>query len=261
MKRKISSVFVLLFLAFSFLSLASEAGAIDDQIGISDKKLFDGGFAGMAVVYSQQPYSGIDDKLMGIPFISLEYERAFIKGTTLGYYFSPKNKALRFAIVSSVNFAGYDAEDSDDLKGMEDRDWGIDGGMKIDWKTGYCNFNLDILSDVSFKSEGQMAKLSVSKNFFKNAFVPRFGIIWQSADRVDYYYGVRENEVTPKRGYYSPDSDVEYFFGVRSGFLLTDNLSLMADVQANFLGKEAKDSPIVDKNCLLKYMFGISYRF
>ena len=234
---------------------------VNNTVTTLDKNLEDGSMIGLGVSYPERPYKGMDNDAVVMPLVIAEYKQFFMNAVVMGYYFNKPTEALRFGIIGAPYFGGYHSSDSSDLAGMEDRDMGFDSGVRMNWKNSFFNLNVDALTDISGTSEGQQVNVGVSKVFFHGFLKPKAGIIWQSAESVDYYYGVKAGEATGARSEYSPHSELEYFLGLRMGIPLGEKWAIVSDVQANFLGSEVKDSPIVDESALMRYTLGMVYRF
>lgn len=221
----------------------------------------EGSLLGAGVMLSESPYKGVDDEVSFVPVMILEEKRFFVEGTSFGYYFNDSSSPLRWALLGSLRLQGYDADDGSDLDGMRDRDRAFDGGLKVSWKNSVADLSLAAVADLSGTHEGQEVRLSASREFFKGGIKPRVGVSWQSEDLAGYYYGVNADEARPGRTAYAPGDDIEYSAGVRVGVPLGKRWALFADVGCTFLGGEAKDSPIVADDKLMRYMAGAAYRF
>src|SRR5512140_3154130 len=84
--------------------------------------------------------------------------------------------------------------------------------IKFQWRTPERYFvYMDYHHDVGFVSSGDGADLLLSRSFiFRQALfdhdcmlVPAIGIRWDNDLRVDYYYGVRQEEATADRPAYA----------------------------------------------------------
>jgi len=220
-----------------------------------------GSLMGAGAMMIESPYKGVDDDVYPVPVLIFESRRFFADKTVFGYYFNDKSNPVRWAVIGSLRLQGYEVDDSSDLTGMQDRDWAFDGGLRISWKNEIINMILEGVTDVSGTHEGQELRVTIEKELFKGFLTPKAGIKWQSDDLVDYYYGVKPNEVRAGRVAYAADDGLEYMIGVTIGVPLGEKWAAFGDIQCSFLGDEGKDSPIVGKDKLMRYVAGAVYRF
>ncbi|HOW43476.1 MAG TPA: MipA/OmpV family protein [Candidatus Omnitrophota bacterium] len=226
-----------------------------------EEKLDDGSLLGAGVMMIESPYKGVDDDVYPVPVLIFESQRFFVDKTVAGYYFNDKSHALRWAVIGSVRLQGYEADDSSDLNGMQDRDGALDGGLRMIWKNRIVEMILEGVTDVSGAHQGQELRLSVCKELFEGFLTPKASIKWQSDDLADYYYGVRPNEARAGRVEYSADADFEYTAGITVGLPLGKKWALFGDIECAFLGDEAEDSPVVGQDTRMRYVMGVVYRF
>lgn len=230
-------------------------------IGWANELLDNGSLAGLGVLIGESPYRGVDDQVYPVPVLILEARQFFADKTVFGYYFNDKTDPVRWAVIGSVRLQGYEARDSSDLNGMQDRDWALDGGLRISWKNAIADMILEAVTDVSGTHEGQELRVSVAKELFEGFLSPKAGIKWQSDDLADYYYGIKPNEATAKRGEYTAGDELEYMAGITIGIPLGEKWVLFGDIECTFLGDEVENSPIVGDDALMRYVAGAVYRF
>jgi len=140
-----------------------------------------------------------------------ENEDFFIRGNKAGKKWEGIVSELDLYI--APRFMGYDDDDSDELSGMEDRDYSLDVGVQFHWKfqdLEGLSLSTSFAGDALGENEGLEATAELAYFMdFKPLFIkPSIGVQWQSENMVDYYYGVMSSEVTASRGQYSPDSAV-----------------------------------------------------
>jgi outer membrane protein len=90
---------------------------------------------------------------------------------------------------------------------------------------------------------------------------PRVGAVWLSTDSADYYYGVRPEEARPDRPAYEPGSTVNLTAGLFAFAPVTRRWVFQGFVEAERLGGDLRDSPIVDQDLGWTAFSGLSYRF
>jgi MipA family protein len=230
-------------------------------IGWGSELIEEGSLMGLGAMVLESPYRGVDDAVYPVPVLVFESRQFFVDKTVLGYYFNDKSNPVRWGVIGSLRLQGYDADDSGDLDGMQDRDMAFDGGLRISWKNPIIDMILEGVTDVSGTHEGQELRLTVTKELFGGFLTPKAGIKWLSDDLADYYYGVKADEAKAGRLEYSAGNDLEYMVGATIGIPLGEKWALFGDIQCSFLGNEAQDSPIVGDDALMRYVMGVVYRF
>jgi outer membrane protein len=231
------------------------------EIGFANDLIDDGSLMGAGAMMIESPYKGVDDGVYPVPVLIFESKQFFVDKTVAGYYFNDKTSSVRWAVIGSLRMQGYEADDSSDLDGMQDRDMAFDGGLRISWKNEIIYMILEGVTDLSGTHQGQELRLTIEKELLRGFLTPKAGIKWQSDDLTDYYYGVKPNEVRAGRVAYAADDDLEYMVGVTIGVPLGEKWAAFGDIQCSFLEDEGKDSPIVGKDKLMRYVMGVVYRF
>jgi outer membrane protein len=87
------------------------------------------------------------------------------------------------------------------------------------------------------------------------------GVTWESADFVDYYYGVRPGEATAERPAFDGDAATNRFVGLASRYRLTKRLGLFALVRHTWLDDTITASPIVDTDNDYSGVLAVTYAF
>ncbi|WMD22152.1 MipA/OmpV family protein [Achromobacter seleniivolatilans] len=211
---------------------------------------------------SRPAYKGADTKGFGLPIITYDSERFHFAGTTADWKFAGTNQ-LSFSLRTRYALGdGYDEDDADILDGMKKRKAGIWLGGAVNWKTSLATVSLEVLKDVS-ASKGLQANLGIERNFTAGRFVftPRAAVLWGNSKYQDYYFGVTSAEATPRRAQYNADATTNFQLGLRTTYLFNKHHSMFVDVGATFLGKEIKDSPLVERSVIPGVVAGYMYRF
>jgi len=219
--------------------------------------------AGLGVGTIREPYQGVDDETIGIPILFLENRWLSIGGPGVD---------LKLPLASPIAFrlraryeprAGYEADDSPALSGMEERKPGVWVGAAALWHSEIVDVGADWLVDASGYSEGQRATVSLQRRFPFGAFsaTPRIEGIWLDRKNVNYYYGVATQEARAGRPFYDADSTVNTRFGVRFDYRPEARHVLFLDLSATQLGAEIADSPIVEQSSYSSVFLGYVYMF
>lgn len=223
---------------------------------------------GVAAVTTQKPYAGIDRDNRGLPLVYFEnrYVRLFgprvdLKLPSLDVGSSQK---VDFSLVARYEDNGYESDDAPILSGMAERKGGLWAGGKVTWRNPVADVSAELLGDASGHSKGQRATLQVERTFRLGEQVtlaPRVSASLLSAKYVDYYYGVRDNEVRADRPAYIGDSAVNAELGARATYRFNPSHSMFLDVGVTSFAKEIKNSPLVDRSSENRVAVGYLYRF
>ncbi|SEI07890.1 outer membrane protein [Rheinheimera pacifica] len=223
---------------------------------------------GVAVGSSQKAYTDIDRDTKVLPILSYENRYIRLAGPELavklpGYQFSESNK-LNFSVIGKYDFTDYKQSDAPILNGMEDRDGGFWAGFKAEWQNSLVDISAEYITEVAGDSEGSAFNFGLERTWhFKQHFMftPRVVVSLLDKKYVDYYYGVRANEVTADRAYYQGESAVNIEVGARGGYMFKQKHFVFLDVSVTSLASEIKDSPLVDSSTENRVILGYIYRF
>lgn len=223
---------------------------------------------GVAALSSQKAYAGMDRDNKALPM--LFYENRWFRFGGLGAEIKlPRlgisdTQHVEFRLVTRFDGSGYEADDAPILKGMEERKSGFLAGARATWHNEVADLTVDWLADASGHSKGQRFSMNLERNFRLGQQVmmaPRLGAVWLDKKYVDYYYGVRSNEVTATRAAYSGKAAVNAELGLRTTYLVDRHNSVFLDVSVTSLAKEIKNSPLVDRSTENRVFMGYLYRF
>ncbi|PML80449.1 outer membrane protein OmpV [Enterovibrio norvegicus] len=217
------------------------------------------GAAGVSDLYKEQDNSVV-------PLLNFGYH-----GENLNVDFSGANYRVygtdsdwvNLGVIMTTSGIAYDKDTSDFLKGMDDRNLSLDLGVNADFRVGTGVISTYFQHDVSGAYKGYVAGARYFDIFpIGDAdFVSFAGVMLQSKDFVDYYFGVNQNEARINRPAYTGDSSVAYEVGYKLIYPLSDNWNLTQSTQYTRLGDEVADSPIVDSED--QWMVGatVAYHF
>lgn len=224
---------------------------------------------GLAVVSAQKAYKGTDRETKALPMLSYENRYVKLSGPNLelklpGLELSDSQR-LKFGVVAKLfGGSGYEASDSPALVGMAERKSSAWAGAKVEWENDLADVKLELLGDASGRSEGKRVVLGVEHKWKlspKVMLVPQVGVEWVDKNYVDYYYGVRASEAMAGRAAYIGKSTVNAEISLAGIYRFDKHHSMMLNVGVKSLGKEIKDSPIVDRSTENRVMLGYMYRF
>ena len=217
---------------------------------------------GVAVISSPEPYVDAENETLFVPALSITAGRFSFRGIAAAWQLGEWGDFEAEALLRA-RFSGYDAEDSPFLEGMEDRRKSADLGLALAWERERFGLRLTPAVDVLGRSDGVEVALEafVPFRFGPARLEPRVGAAWQSADLVDYYYGVRPEEARPGRPAFRGESTVNATAGLFLFTPLSQRLLFQTFLRLERLGPEIEDSPIVADATALTAFAAVSYRF
>jgi len=222
--------------------------------------------AGAGAVITQNPHKGVGTEGRGIPLFLYRKEKFSLYGPMVSYsLFEDGGWSARG--LAKVRFEGYDEDDSNFLRGMDDREWTLELGGALSRVLDWGRLTADFSADVLGEHDGYELALSYGYDF-NGVFelpdlrvTPSVGVNYRSSRLNDYYYGVRGSEAIAGRPRYNAGDSTGLATGLRLNYKLDEKWSLMVLVSLEWLGDEITDSPIVDKDYVMSSLVGIMYRF
>ncbi|MCE5186097.1 MAG: MipA/OmpV family protein [Planctomycetaceae bacterium] len=217
---------------------------------------------GAGAVYSNGLYRGADDEFIGAPFIYFQKGQFFINVRTAGYRLY-QDEHFAFDAIAQWRFDGFDADDSDFLEGMDDREMTIDAGAALTVFDGWGQTTISYVGDTLSKYSGQELTIAYSKTFSRGkwSFTPAAGVRYFSSSLGDYYYGVQPDEAIAGRPAYDIGDTWNPYAGALLGYAINEQWSIRTSVRYTMLNDDIEDSPIVEDGYDLLMMFGIVYTF
>ena len=251
---------VIIFSIFAEVSFSNNerASGNDGQISFFS--------AGAGVIITEDPYKGIDTKSQGIPFFLYRTERLSLFGPMIRYLIF-EDDDWELDALTKIRFEGYEEGDSRFLQDMDERKWTLELGGSLSKVFPIGDITADFSADILNEHKGHELRLFYSYDF-GDAFnslaltvTPNIGLIYRNSKLNDYYYGVRESEINASRPEYNVGDSTGLMAGLRINYIYNENLSLVGIISYEWLGSEIRHSPIVDKDFLESFLFGILYRF
>jgi MipA family protein len=262
---------ILSLLAAAAANAAEQQPSPDDQSGDGppgEEKSYSWGL-GLAGINQQQAYKGIKRFNMAIPLIHFENRWVELMGPWLDIKLPSlqltDNQELKFTVRTQLfGFDGYKHDDAPILNGMEDRKNGIFSGPTFKWSNPIVDVYGEGMFDVSGNSKGYRATLGLERQFQFGQHVmitPSVAANWLDKKYVDYYYGVRSNEVRADRRAYTAGSTLNTEISLRFDYMFDQHQAVFLQLGYTALGKEIKNSPLVDRSSETMAFVGYLYRF
>jgi outer membrane protein len=249
--RPITLPALLLFALFSLHAGTADAQVIDGRDT--------GNTLGVGVLWGTEPYVGVDNDVFVFPTITWQIGRVFVRETGLGFQIAG-DEHWSVDGFAEWRFEGYDADDSDFLDGMDDRDGTLDAGIAyVRRSETFGKFAFSIGADTLDRHGGYQADITWSK--LTSFGVPSVRVAYYSSSLADYYFGVEANEAAPGRPAYAPGSSLIWNVNHSIGAPINKNWNWVANVGADFYPSDVSDSPIVDDDYRAYVFLGASYIF
>jgi len=217
---------------------------------------------GGALITQDEGYKDVGSETQFVPAIAIEYGNFRLLGPYASYTFF-KTERIELAATGMLRLDGYEQDDSDIFKGMEDRDMSFDFGIEAEVDTDFGEFGLKYIQDVTNTHDGYEATLSygIPLRVEKGQVVPYVAVSLASEDLANYYYGVKAAEATADRSFYQVDRATNFEIGIKSDWFFGKNHMIKADASYTSFDSAIKDSPLVDKSGSFQLLLGYVYVF
>jgi outer membrane protein len=259
------------FAAFAALSLNATAQTGSVQSGMDSAQSAANASSqwglGIGAAVLQRPYSGAEAKKRALPLVYYQNSWVRVYGNTADFKVMtlPAIAGSTVSLDARLRYEdnGYKAGDSTVFSGMSDRKDGFWGGGAVTWNTSLARATAAWTADVSGNSKGQKFEVQIDRRFSfgKLALTPRAQMQWSDKKYVDYYYGVRANEVLGTRIQYTGRDATSFEMGARLDYQLMPKHSIFLDVSAKSLPDSIKGSPLVARSSVSRVAAGYFYLF
>ncbi|MBO6605006.1 MAG: MipA/OmpV family protein [Roseicyclus sp.] len=216
--------------------------------------------AGIALTAGSSSFIG-DNEASALPLLRYDSRRFSIgvpDGARITLF---ENEGLRFSGVFSPRLSAIDGLDAPELAGI-DRDITLDIGGQVDYRFGRgTSVFLRTVTELTNEHGGQETTMGV-RQALPLSGTPVFlgaGVSYLSGDLSEYVYGVRASDT----GFapYAPGDVFIPYVNIGASFPLTERVSLVGNLQAEFLPDEVFGSPIIDDDITIGGLIGLSMRF
>ena len=218
---------------------------------------------GLGVASSKSIYKGVGTETDVLPGFAYESGDFYVLGPELGYHLINTDK-LTLSAIASYRMEGYEAGDSVDLRGMDERKGAFELGMSAALDTEYGEWSATALADVSGEHEGYELELGWEKRLELSqnwALTPEAALTWRSDDLNNYYYGVKASEATVNRAAYTAESGTIFSVGVNADYMIDPQQMVRFGANYNSYSSEISDSTIVEKDNNYEVSAMYLYRF
>jgi outer membrane protein len=219
--------------------------------------------AGVGAIFPTTPYKGVKTPpATAVPFVNLNLGRFFLQGVTAGYRLTSHPQASTAAIVQP-RFQSYNSNDSDYLEGMGDRNRTAEAGLSFSSRLGRFGFDAGVVSDLLDVHGGQEANAALAVRFGGPVVTvaPGVGVNWQSAELVDYYYGVRPQEARADRPAYAGSAAVNRYARLLVRYRFAKRWGVLGLAKVTRLDNAIYDSPLVNQRHVGSGVLAVTYSF
>lgn len=218
-----------------------------------------GNTLGVGVLWNTEPYRGLDNEAWVFPTFTFRSGSFFVRETGLGFQIAGDER-WSFDAFGEVRLEGYDADDSDFLAGMDDRDMSLDAGVAYVRRSPTLGkFAFSIAHDTLDRHGGYQADVTWYKR--TRIGIPSVRVAYYSSSLANYYYGVEANEARPGRPAYAPGASVLLNANYTLGAPITPEWNWLLNVGVDFYPSDIRDSPIIEDSRRIYAFVGASYRF
>ncbi len=185
---------------------------------------------------------------------------------TIGYSLQ-RTKKLVVNVIAESLFLGFDESEQNSgnqLTGITPRKTSLDGGIEAYYSYKYGEARLRALTDISNTHNGFVVAFDYAYPIFMKRWTvwPSYGISWLSADTVDYYFGVDQNEARPDRPLYQPDSAFTHKINLYIAYQYNTHLSFVGYSDYILFSKNINNSPLVNEsNDSFRVGLGVMWSF
>ncbi|RDI98783.1 MipA/OmpV family protein [Dyella solisilvae] len=257
--HRIAYLLVLAGLSASFSTLAqTSTDHINDLIDQPG-----GAGLGFVIRTETSPYKDGGTRSDLLPLYLYEGQHFFLSADRLGIKLYNDDEQ-RWDLYITQRLEGFpDEERTHALEGMETRTTTGDLAMAYARQFSWGTLRGAVLHDITGISHGTEVRLGYTYDWRFTRWVlrPDFTVSWRDANLNNYYYGVKESEVTPDRPFYEPGAGVNATLGLYATYAMTQNSRLITGVSATYLDSGIRKSPIVRDGIQPAIYLGAVYDF
>lgn len=214
---------------------------------------------------SSSPYQGEPtNEISVLPIVTYETDKLSIDLVNGISYDFIETGSITSSMLATPRWQSYDPKNNEKLSGLTKRDHTMDIGVSVQFETDAGVGEFKILSDALSVHSGNevSAKWSLPLSYENKWLVsPYIGTKWQSKELLNYYYGVRPEEVQTGRRAYALDNASSWFSGVDLQYALTPSIAILGNAYYATYSENVKSSPIVETDNALSGFVGVIYLF
>ncbi len=150
-----------------------------------------------------------------------------------------------------------------EIDDLDKRRMAVLGGLEYAYFKDAWQFQFQVLSDISGVHNGTEARVSSTYVITTNKDLYEFtlGAAWQSDEMLNYYYGLKQDEVYAGSPAHFVDSGVSSLAKFSWQRKLSERWSLISTLQYRKLGSSVVDSPLLEESGVTTIFIGGTYHF
>ncbi|MBU2869463.1 MipA/OmpV family protein [Colwellia sp. E2M01] len=188
---KFPSLFILI------VSLLSSDAFAEENRGNARERIEPKGLLyGFGLGVIQEVYKGYDYKVIPLPIIGYRGDNFRILGPFASYD-AFEFHDIKLNLQAAPRFQGFDDSDSYIFENMAPRKFSMDAGLGLNYERHNWKVSLSGMYDILRRSNGFEGKVNISHVLRKGPifFEPKISLNYLNAKNVNYYYGVKADEV------------------------------------------------------------------
>ena len=211
-------------------------------------------------------FSGSDDhRVMVLPVVRVAWrDRVFWNMLQAGaWLWDSDDRSVRLGIAVEPRF-GWEARAGSRVEGMQTRDFSLEGGPNVQWRTPAGVFNLNFYQDLGGASNGQTAQVQFIRVLVGAPALrvnASAGLQWFSGGMNDYYFGVRPGESAQGRPAWTARSSTSLQLGINGSWSPGGRGAVLFGLNGSRIGDGASDSPIVETRYQSVLYLGYGWTF
>lgn len=219
-------------------------------------------------IMQASPYVGGESGFMFVPAVAYQGEKLVVRGPFADYFLvggQPGEMSVALTLGLGPNQLEVDGDAR--LAGIEDRDSGLLGGVRVDYPVWGGTASFALQTDITSESEGQRAVIGWQKPLFntdprKWIFSAGVEVEYTTSDYANFYYGVSNAEAAASEfAAYESGSVVQPSITVGGYYNFDKNWQLIYNMSWQVLASDVEDSPIVDQSGVASGVIGVVYNF
>ncbi len=233
---------------------------------------------GVLFVSNQEPYKGLERENRFFPSIGLQYKKLTVFGPVVKYQVFAEPQKYSLSLLGEFKFFdGYKAGDALELTGMDERKGTAYLGARFSkFLSPLVQLDLSFVQDVLSEHGGATGKVSIGARLpfsillgrlFGTDALPfsllstKVGIKYYSTKYVNYYFGVKDFEITPERSGYFASDGFAFFTQMSLWVQVSPRISWTNMYRLEFLPSDIKNSPLVGRSKTSFFLTSLSYLF
>ena len=162
----------------------------------------------------------------------------------------------------SLDLAGQPLAEATEFT-VPDRDYAIELGIELLMDGSWGQLQMTAFHDVSNTHDGYEIYVDYGRGWRSQRWYvePSIGLSYKSAALNDYYWGVREGEVSVVLPPYRADAGVNTHARLMTSYQISKHWSFSLVAEYERLNDDAATSPLVDDEAVLGYFAGFGFRF